>query len=79
MYNVEVKKYIKILSDKYNVPESEIKVIINSIFDFIKTTIRKETDPLNKKYPSFRIRNFGKFYVPKNKVEYVYKYLTEKK
>lgn len=73
-----MKEYIKIISTQNKVPESEIKLIISSVFEFIRDTIKKEGDPLNKKYPSFRVKNLGKFHVPSNVSEHVFKYLMDK-
>lgn len=78
MYNIEMREFIKIISAENNIPESEIKIIINSVFEFIRNTIKKESKPLNKKYPSFRVKNLGKFHVPSNVSEHVYKHLINK-
>ncbi len=77
MKTIESRKIVKELSRKYNIPEQEVNLIINSPFEFILTHIREDVDRENGKYPSFRVSNLGRFYVPKNVVYYVQKKLKE--
>jgi len=79
MKTLESRKIIRELSKKYGVSETEIKLIISSPFEFIISTIRSEVNREKKYYPSFRVINFGRFFVPDNVAEYVYQKIVNKK
>ncbi len=61
---LEDRLIIKKLSEKYNLTSSEIEEIVKSLFLFMRDKIKDEYNPEQDSYPSFRILNFGRFFIP---------------
>ncbi len=79
MKQLETRSLLKGLGKKYDVDAEEVEFMLGCVFLFVKETIKEESDKYAGKYPSIRIPNFGRFYVPKNVGKHVKEKLNKKK
>ena len=73
--NPTVKRIIKELAEKHQLPKYKIEEIVYSPFSLLAYVLRKEIDPDNGYFPTVGIPFMGKFYVSHYKRE---KYKNDK-
>lgn len=76
------EKYIRILfrklSTKYNIPEKEIEVIVNSQFKFVKNVIESAEKDNIPTFKSINLKHLGKFVPNKKMIAHIINYKSKK-